>query len=77
MEWAVYSISWGEDDRKMGSFVNMFASREEADAFAQGRDGEHELVGLWTREISEEEEDLWGTVLFGEDGVVQPIGSSQ
>ena len=57
----MYRIFQDEDGRRMGSFVDMLASREEAEIFAEGREGEHEVVGLWTREISEEDGDLWGS----------------
>jgi hypothetical protein len=77
MEFAVYRVFQDEDGRRMGSFVNMLASREEAEAYARGRDGEHEVVGLWTREISEEDGDLWDTVVFNEDGDVEPVGGSE
>ena len=74
MEWAVYRIFRSEDDRKMGDFVNMFASREEAEAFMRSCDGEHEVVGLWTREIAEEDADLWEVVVFDEEGGLLPVG---
>lgn len=41
MEYAVYKVFF-EDGRRMGSFVNMFASRETAEDFAAGLEGEHE-----------------------------------
>lgn len=75
MEWAVYKIFLSEDGRRMGSFVNMLASRAEAEAFASGREGEHEVVGLWTREIAEEDGNLWDTVVFDEEGGFVPAGT--
>ena len=74
MEWAVYRIFWSEDGRRMGSFVDMLASCEEAEAFTQGRDGEHEIVGLWTREITEEDSHLWDVVAFDDEGGFAPVG---
>ena len=74
MEWAVYRVFRSEAGRKMGSFVNMYAGREEAEAFARGRDGEHEIVGLWTREITEEDAHLWDVVVFDEEGGFAPVG---
>lgn len=74
MEWAVYRVFWGEDGRRMGSFVNMLASREEAEEYARRRDGECEVVGLWTREIAEEDAYLWDTVVFDEEGGFTPVG---
>lgn len=76
VEWAIYRIFIGEDGRRMGSFVNMFASQDEAEASVRKRDGEHEVVGLMTREISEEDEHLWNTVVFtseARDGI-EPVG---
>jgi len=75
MEYAVYEVSF-KDGRRMGSFVNMLATREEAEAFAAGLEGEHEIVGLWTREITEEDEHLWDTVAFDEKGSVEPVGET-
>ena len=60
----------------MGSFVNMLPTREEAEAFAARLEGEHEVVSLWTREITEEEEYLWDTVAFEEGGGVDPVGQA-
>ncbi len=76
MVWAVYGVFRSKDGRRMGSFVNMFASREEAETFARGRDGEHEVVGLWTREIAEEDAHLWDTVVFDEEGGFAPAAKS-
>ena len=73
MEYAVYKV-FVEDGRKKGCFVNMLASRQEAEAFAQRQQGEHEIVALWTREITEEDEHLWNTILFDEKGGPQPVG---
>ena len=73
MEYAVYKV-FVEDGRKKGSFVNMLATRQEAEIFAQRQQGEHEIVTLWTREISEEDEHLWNIVLFDEEGSLQPVG---
>lgn len=75
MEFAVYRISRSGDGIKKGSFVDMLASREEAEAFAREREGEHEVVGLWTRDISEEDGDLWSTVVFDEEGRVEPVSA--
>lgn len=77
MEYAVYRVFSDEDGRRMGSFVNMFASRAEAEVFARGRDSEHEVVALWTREISEEDDHLWDTVTFDESGGVEPAERPQ
>lgn len=74
MEWAVYRSFLDDNGRKMGSFVNMLPSREEAEAFAEGLEGDHEIVGLWTREIAEEDGPLWDTILFEEGGSVTPVG---
>lgn len=74
VEWAVYRIFRSEDGRRMGSFVNMLASREEAEAYADKLEGEHEVVGLWTREIAEEDDHLWDTVVFDEEGGLAPVG---
>ena len=76
MEYAVYKI-FTEGGRRMGSFVNMLATREEAEAFAGGLEGEHEVVGLWTREIDEEEEHLLDTVVFDGEGGFRPIGEAR
>lgn len=73
MEFAVYRVYFDGDGRKMGAFVYVLASRMEAEARAQNLDGEHEVVGLYTREISEEDSDRWGTVVFLEDGDVRPV----
>lgn len=73
MEWAVYKVFRSEDDRRMGEFVNMLASREDAEAYSRGCDGEHEVVGLWTREISEDDSHLWDTVVFDEEGGFAPV----
>lgn len=73
MEFAVYRVFEGEDGRRMGSFVNMLASREEAEAYARQTEGEHEVVALWTRDVSEEDGDLWEIVVFEEDGA-EPVG---
>lgn len=62
--------------RRIGSFVNMLASREEAEAYAAGLEGEHVVVGLWTREITEEDEHLWDTVAFDETGGFHPVGEA-
>lgn len=75
MEYAVYRV-FLKDGRSMGSFVNMLATREEAEAFVGRLEGEHEIVGLWTREISEEDEHLWDTVVFDEEGSVEPVGET-
>lgn len=75
MEYAVYRV-FLEDRRRMGSFVNMFPTREEAEAFAARLEGEHEVVSLWTREITEEDEYNWDTVAFYEGGVVEPVGEA-
>ena len=48
----------------------MFASREEAEKLAERLEGEHEVVGLRTREITEDDD--FGTVVFAEDGTVEP-----
>ena len=74
MEWAVYRIFRGGDGRRMGSFVNMLASRDEAEAYTDKLEGEHEVVGLWTREIAEENAGLWDTVAFDEEGGFVPVG---
>jgi len=74
MEYAVYKVFRGKDGRRMGSFVDMLASPEEAEAFARKREGEHEVVGLMTREITEEDEYLWNTVVFDEEGGFEPVG---
>lgn len=74
MEHAVYKVFRGEDGRRKGSFVDMLPSREEAEAFASKRDGKHEVVGLWTREISEEDEHLWDTIVFNDGGGFEPVG---
>lgn len=76
MEWAVYRVFRSEDGRRMGSFVDMLSSREEAEAFAEGLEGEHEVVGLWTREIAEEDGNLWDTVVFDEEGGLAPAGKA-
>ena len=75
MEYAVYKIFFN-DGRRSGSFVNMLATRAEAEAFAAGLEGEHEVVALWTREITEEDEHLWETVVFDEEGSVAPLGDT-
>lgn len=75
MEYAVYKV-FRQDGRRMGSFVNMLASHEEAEAFAAMLEGEHEIVGLWTREISEEDEHLWDTMVFDEGGGFEPVGEA-
>jgi hypothetical protein len=75
MEYAVYKVFF-ENSRKMGSFVNMLASREEAEAFATSLEGEHQVVGIWTREIAEEDEHLWNTITFDEEGGFQPVGEA-
>ena len=75
MEYAVYKVSF-EDGRRMGSFVNMLATREEAEALVGRLEGEHEIVGLWTREITEEDEHLWDTVVFDEEGGLEPVGGT-
>lgn len=75
MEFAVYEVFRDGDGRRMGSFVNMLASGEEAARFVQERPGEHEIVELWTREIAEEDEHLWDTVVFEEGGGVEPVGT--
>lgn len=77
MEFAVYRVFQDEDRRRMGSFVNMLSSREEAEDYARELDGEHEVVELWTRDISEEDGDLWDTVVFNKDGGVEPVGGSE
>lgn len=74
VEWAVYRIFRSGDGHKMGSFVNMLASREEAETYAGKLEGEHEVVGLWTREITEEDANLWDTVVFDEVGGLAPVG---
>jgi hypothetical protein len=73
MEYAVYKV-FLQDGRRMGAFVNMLATREEAEAFAADLEGEHEIVGLWTREITEEDEHSWDTVAFDEEGGFKPVG---
>lgn len=75
MEYAVYRIYHDADGRKMGSYVNMLASREEAEELAESLPGEHEVVGLWTREISEAESGMWDTVVFS-DGGVEPVAGT-
>lgn len=74
MEYAVYKVFWGENGRRMGSFVNMFASYEEAQTSARERDGEYEVVGLMTREITEEDEHMWNTIIFDEKDGFEPVG---
>lgn len=39
-------------------------------------EGEHEVVGLWTREITEDDEHLWDTVAFDEEGGFKPVGEA-
>ena len=75
MEYAVYRI-FIRDGRRMGSFVNMLATRQEAEAFAAELEGEHEVVGLWTREIDEEDEHIWDTVAFDGEGGFEPAGEA-
>jgi hypothetical protein len=75
MEYAVYRV-FLQNGRRIGSFVNMLASREEAEAYAAGLEGAHEIVGLWTREITEEDEHLWDTVVFDEEGGLKPAGEA-
>lgn len=75
MEYAVYEVFF-KDGRRMGSFVNMLATHEEAVALAVRLEGEHEIVGLWTREITEKDEQLWHTVSFDEEGGFKPVGES-
>lgn len=72
MEFAIYRL-YEQGGRRMGKFVDMLATREEAEAFADKLEGEHEIVELWTREITEEDGDLWETVEFREGGVVEPV----
>lgn len=73
MEWAVYRVYLDDDGRKIGSFVDMLPSREEAEAFSEELEGEHEVAGLWTREIAEEDGYLWDTVVFDEVGGFAPV----
>ncbi len=75
MEYAVYRM-FSRDGRRMGSFVNMLATRQEAEAFAAKLEGEHEVVGLWTREIAEEDEHIWDTVAFDGEGGFEPAGEA-
>ena len=65
-----------EDGRRMGSFVNMLPTHEEAEDLVERLEGEHEVVGLWTRDIAEEDEHLWGTVEFDGGGGVRPVGEA-
>jgi hypothetical protein len=60
----------------MGSFVNMLATRQEAGAFTSKLEGEHEVVGLWTREIAEEDEHIRDTVAFDGQGGFEPSGEA-
>lgn len=73
MEYAVYRV-FLKDGWRTGTFVNMLASREEAEAFVEKHEGEHRVVGLWTREITPDDEDSWDTVAFSEGGSVEPVG---
>ncbi len=75
MEYAVYEV-FLKDGRRLGSFVNMLSTREEAEAFAARLDGDYEIVGLWTREITEEEEHLWNTIAFDDKGGLEPVGEA-
>ena len=75
MEHAVYRI-FSRGGRRMGSFVNMLATRQEAVAFASELEGEHEVVALWTREIDEEDEHIWDTVVFDGEGGFEPAGEA-
>ncbi len=76
MEYAVYRTYRADDGRKMGTLIDVLATREEAEAFAevrllgQGR----EIVGLQTDEISEDEEYLWRDVAFDGVGGIEPAG---
>ena len=72
MEFVVYAIYFDDNCRRMGSFITMMASREEAEEYARELGGEHEVVGLWTRELAED--DGYETVVFEEDGSVRPTG---
>jgi hypothetical protein len=55
MEHVVYRLFY-EADRNMGSFVDMLPSCEETKAFVTRHESEHEVVSLWTYEITEEDE---------------------
>lgn len=77
MEHAVYRVFQDQNGRRMGSLVDMFASREDAEACVRRLNGEHDIVPLWTREIQEEDEHLWGTVAFDGHGGAEPVGLFQ
>lgn len=76
MEYAVYRTYRADDGRKMGTLIDVLATREEAEAFAEARlSGQgREVVGLHTREIGEDDEYLWRDVSFNEAGGIEPAG---
>lgn len=67
MEFAVYRI-FRRNGRELGEYVNMFASREEAEELAERLGGEHRVVKLRTREIGEDDD--YSTVLFSDESDV-------
>ena len=71
MEFAVYRI-FRRNGRKLGTFINMFASREEAEDLSERLAGEHRVVELRTREIGEEDD--YSTVLFSDESDVAAFG---
>jgi hypothetical protein len=68
--------SFLKEGRRLGSFVNLFSTREEAERFGARLEEEYEILGLWTRKISEEDEHPWETVAFDDEGGFEPGGKT-